>query len=87
MPGTDGPDVFTGREAALAWLDAERGSLVAAVAMAADIGRDHVALHLPIRLAEYFLWRRQFDDWIPPPRLSAWTPPGASASGMPRAWP
>ncbi len=64
LPGIDGPDVFTGREAALAWLDSERASLVAAVAIASDIGRDQAALHLPIRLAEYFLWRRRFDDWI-----------------------
>ncbi len=37
LPGIDGPDVFTGREAALAWLDSERASLVAAVAIAAIV--------------------------------------------------
>jgi tetratricopeptide (TPR) repeat protein len=64
LAGMDGPDLLTGRKAALAWLDTERASLVAAVAIASDIGRDQAALHLPIRLAEYFLWRRRFDDRI-----------------------
>ena len=44
------PEDFTGRDDALAWLDAERPSLVAAVSMAADTGRDQVALHLPFVL-------------------------------------
>jgi tetratricopeptide (TPR) repeat protein len=64
LPGTAVPDQFTGREDALAWLDAERPSLVAAVQMAAGTGRDRAALRLPLLLAEYFLWRRRFDDWI-----------------------
>ena len=55
---------FTGRDSALAWLDAERPSLVAAVTMAAGTGRDQVAVELPLVLAEYFDWRRRFDDWL-----------------------
>jgi hypothetical protein len=51
LPEMDVPDVFTGRNAALAWLDAERASLVAAVQMAADAGREQAALHLPLMLA------------------------------------
>ena len=43
------PEEFTGRDAALDWLDAERASLVAAVSMAADTGRDQAAMHLPLR--------------------------------------
>jgi hypothetical protein len=43
---------------------AERASLVAAVTMAAGIGRDQAAMRLPITLTEYFDWRRRFDDWI-----------------------
>jgi tetratricopeptide (TPR) repeat protein len=62
--GTAVPEEFTGREDALAWLDAERASLVAAVTMAAETGRDHAAMQLPLLLAEYFAWRRRFDDWI-----------------------
>jgi tetratricopeptide (TPR) repeat protein len=64
LPGMAVPDEFTGRGAALDWLDAERASLVAAVTMAAGTGRDQAALRLPLLLAEYFAWRRRFDDWI-----------------------
>ena len=46
LPGTPVPAEFTGRDDALAWLDAERPSLVAAVTMAADTGRDQVAMRL-----------------------------------------
>ena len=70
LPGMAVPGRFTGRDAALAWLDAERASLVAAVQMAADTGRDQAALRLPPLLAEYFSWRRRFDDWIATTTLS-----------------
>lgn len=55
---------FTSRTAALAWLDAERPNLVAAVTMAADTGSAQIALRLPLILRTYFLWRRRFDDWL-----------------------
>ena len=58
------PAGFAGREEALAWLDAERPSLIAAVPMAAATGRDQIALHLPLSLGEYLAWRRRFDDWL-----------------------
>ncbi len=64
LPGMAVPEEFTGRDGAEAWLDAERSNLVAAVHMAADTGRDQVALRLPLVLAVYFQWRRRFDDWI-----------------------
>jgi tetratricopeptide (TPR) repeat protein len=64
LPGTPVPAVFTGRDNALAWLDAERPSLTAAVTMAASTGRDQVAMLLPLRLAEYLAWRWRFDDLI-----------------------
>jgi tetratricopeptide (TPR) repeat protein len=54
---------FTDRGGALDWLDANRHSLVPAVRMAADTGRDQVAVQLPLVLAEYFELRRLFDDW------------------------
>ena len=81
LPGTPVPADFTGRDDALAWLDAERPSLVAAVTMAASTGRDQVAMRLPLALGEYLSWRRRFDDWLailtisrgrrPPPRRPA----------------
>jgi tetratricopeptide (TPR) repeat protein len=59
-----------GRDDALAWLDAERPNLVAAVVLAASTSRDQVALDLPLRLSEYLSWRRQFDDLIAILRIS-----------------
>ena len=70
LPGTAVPDEFTDQDGALAWLDAERASLVAAVTMAAGTGRDHAAMRLPLALAEYLAWRRRFDDWIAVTTLS-----------------
>jgi tetratricopeptide (TPR) repeat protein len=64
LPGTPVPAAFTGRDSALAWLDAERPSLVAAVIMAASTGRYQIAMLLPRSLAAYLLWRRRFDDRI-----------------------
>ena len=64
LAGAPVPAGFTDRADALTWLDAERPSLVAAVTMAADIGRDQVAMTLPLDLSEYLLWRRRFDDWL-----------------------
>ena len=64
LPGTPVPAVFTGRDKASAWLDAERPSLIATVTMAASTGRDQVAMRLPLNLAEYLAWRRRFGDWL-----------------------
>lgn len=64
LPTTPVPTVFTGRDSALAWLDAERPSLIAAVTMAASTGRDQTAMELPLNLGEYLAWRRRFDDLI-----------------------
>ena len=64
LPGMAVPDEFTGRDGALAWLDAEWASLTAAVQMAADTGRDRAAMSLPLLLAQYFAWRRRFDDLL-----------------------
>ena len=47
------PAVFTGRDSALTWLDAERPSLIAAVTMAASTGRDQIAMRLPLNLSDY----------------------------------
>ena len=64
LPGMPVPDRFAGREQALAWLDAERPSLIAAAAMAARTGRDQIALALPLLLSVYLEWRRHMDDWL-----------------------
>jgi tetratricopeptide (TPR) repeat protein len=62
LPGQAVSARFAGRAAALAWLDAERPSLTAAITAAANTGRNRVAMYLPIRLAMYLMWRRRFDD-------------------------
>ena len=62
LPAIAVPGGFSGRDSALAWLDAERANLVAAVSMAADTGRDQVAVRLPLALHGYLVWRRRFDD-------------------------
>ena len=64
LRGAPVPATFTDREAALAWLDAERPSLIAAITMAASTGRDRVAARLPLHLEPFFSWRRRLDDWL-----------------------
>jgi tetratricopeptide (TPR) repeat protein len=64
LPGERLSAQFADRSEALAWLDAERPSLVAACTMAASTGRDRVALALPFMLGQYLSERRRFDDWL-----------------------
>ena len=64
LPGMPVPADFTGQDDALAWLDAERPSLIAAVTMAASTGREQIAMRLPLNLAAYLYRRRRFDDWL-----------------------
>jgi tetratricopeptide (TPR) repeat protein len=64
LPGMEVPNLFAGRDAALAWLDGERASLVAAVQMAADIGRDQAAQQLTFALFGYFSYLNRFDESI-----------------------
>jgi hypothetical protein len=63
LPGNPVPEAFPGREEALAWLDGERACLIAAVTMASS-GWDQVAMLLPLKLSEYLLWRRRFDELL-----------------------
>ena len=70
LPDTAVPAVFTGRDSALTWLDAERPSLIAAVTMAASTGRDQIAMRLPLNLSDYLARRRRFDDWLSITRIS-----------------
>jgi tetratricopeptide (TPR) repeat protein len=62
LAGPPTSKAFTGRTYALAWLDAERPNLIAAVSMAADAGRDQVAMRLPQQLAAYLDLRRRFEE-------------------------
>jgi tetratricopeptide (TPR) repeat protein len=58
------PERFDGRAEALAWLDAERPTLVAAVTFAAASGRTFTVICLASYLASYLGWRGHFDDLI-----------------------
>jgi tetratricopeptide (TPR) repeat protein len=64
LAGMARPAEFAGRDEALAWLDAERPGLLAAVSVAAGTGRDQIAIRLPLVLARYLNWRRRFDDTV-----------------------
>lgn len=58
------PQEFSDQRGALAWLDAERASLIAAVEAAAAIGRCHAAKSLPLLLAYYLGFRGRFDELL-----------------------
>jgi tetratricopeptide (TPR) repeat protein len=64
LPGTPLPEEFASRADALAWLDSERDNLIAVVQMAAESGREQVAMSLPLLMAQYLSWRRRFDDLL-----------------------
>jgi len=55
---------FSSRNGALAWLDAERATLIAATRMAADTGRDQAAKSLPLLMAHYLGFRGRFGDLL-----------------------
>jgi tetratricopeptide (TPR) repeat protein len=71
---TVGPERFTSRASAFAWLDEERANLMAAIHMAVGADRDHVAMSLPLLMAQYLAWQRRFSD------LSAVTTIGLNAA-------
>ncbi|MEU9598949.1 tetratricopeptide repeat protein [Streptomyces sp. NPDC048109] len=62
LPGMNEPERFVNREQALAWLDAERAGLVAAVGWGREKRFAGTALRLALCLGEYLAWRRYFDD-------------------------
>ncbi|MFI6409933.1 tetratricopeptide repeat protein [Streptomyces sp. NPDC050548] len=64
LPGMPVPERFSDRAAALAWLDAERAGLVAAVQWARQERYADTAVWLSQCLAEFLDWRRFFDDKI-----------------------
>jgi tetratricopeptide (TPR) repeat protein len=58
------PERFDSRDRALAWLDDEAPSLVAAISAAHASGRWIDAHSIASRLGDYFEDRYRFDDWI-----------------------
>ncbi|MEV0623972.1 tetratricopeptide repeat protein [Nonomuraea sp. NPDC050404] len=62
LPGQPVPDLFTGRDDAITWLDAERVNLVAAVGLAEASGRHRVAKRLPTCLNVYLAMRFAWAD-------------------------
>ncbi|WP_217131028.1 tetratricopeptide repeat protein [Streptomyces sp. AC558_RSS880] len=64
LPGMEEPERFGDRGQALAWLDAERAGLVAAVGWGREERFAGAAVGLALCLGEYLTWRRYFDDWI-----------------------
>lgn len=60
----EGTGPFRSREEALAWFDAERAGLVAAVQWATDRQLAADAVRLAGALGEYLDWRRRFDDSV-----------------------
>ena len=68
-PDTE-PMAFAGYDEGLAWLDAERASLIACVALAAELGEHELAWKLPLTLWDLFSLRGLFDDWIAAHRVA-----------------
>lgn len=62
FPGAVEPELFGDRGVALAWLDAERAGLVAAVGWGREERFAGGAVRLAVRLAVFLGWRRFFDD-------------------------
>jgi tetratricopeptide (TPR) repeat protein len=63
-PDLANPAAFSTLADGLAWLEAERPNLVAAVGMAADTGRDCAAASLPLYLAQYLARQQLYDDLL-----------------------
>ena len=64
LPPIPVPLELADRDDALAWLDAERGSLIAVARMALGVGRDQVAKSLPLLMAYYLNFRGLFGDLL-----------------------
>ncbi len=58
----EGP--FDNRDSAVAWLEAERACLVAAVAAAGQTSRDRRVVDLATVLTGFLSWRRHVADWV-----------------------
>lgn len=70
LPGSEEPERFVTWAQALAWLDAERAGLVAAVQWAHEKRFSAAAVRLALILSEYLGWRRFSDDEISVARVA-----------------
>lgn len=64
LPGESASARFGGRDEALAWFDANRANLVAAVDLAVERGRLDVAALLPLCMTEFFFWRVYLQECV-----------------------
>ncbi|MFE5501318.1 tetratricopeptide repeat protein, partial [Amycolatopsis japonica] len=64
LPGSPAPERFSGRAEALAWLDAERANLSAAVALALTTDQFNLTTRLAFSLSTYLSWQYHLDDWL-----------------------
>jgi tetratricopeptide (TPR) repeat protein len=63
LPGEPAPPRFDSALEAMAWYDAERENLSAAISCAADAGRHDVALRLPVTLLGCYQLRTDWTRW------------------------
>ncbi|WP_052395790.1 tetratricopeptide repeat protein [Kutzneria sp. 744] len=70
VPAPTSKDLFVNLSSALAWLDAERPSLVAAIHHAARAGLTEHALHLADAIRAYLYQRGEIADWFAVARLA-----------------
>ena len=63
-PPIPAPQEFADWRGAVAWLDVERASLIAAVGVAAQTGRHHAAKNLPLLMGQYLGLRGLFDELL-----------------------
>ncbi|MEV6607782.1 BTAD domain-containing putative transcriptional regulator [Kutzneria sp. NPDC051319] len=70
VPAPASKDLFVNLSSALAWLDAERPSLVAAIHHAARAGLTEHALHLADAIRAYLYQRGEITDWFAVARLA-----------------
>jgi tetratricopeptide (TPR) repeat protein len=64
LPDKCVPLAFHDHGEALRWCDTERSNLVAATALALDLGRAEIAWRLPVVLWSFYKLRRHWTDWI-----------------------
>ena len=80
------PELFSGRDDALDWLDAERSNLVAAASVTVNRGYYALTFGLCTVLVEYLSWRRYIDDWIAIATIGLQAARNLTTAAM-RAWP
>ncbi|WP_051173792.1 tetratricopeptide repeat protein [Amycolatopsis orientalis] len=64
LPGQPVPERFAGQVEALAWLNAERANLTAAVDLALTAHQFALTTRLASSLGPYLNWRRHLNDWL-----------------------